>query len=222
MSLQELLLELLDALNYDSHGRDEHRRRIALAVHDPKMAHGIREALRQLDGRFERYRRDHLFSMFGSLYGNERDEFVTRIRALISEISLPQFVYHGTVRGKLDGIKREGLIPGHSPVWQGTDEKMKLVRAVSDQGVFFATSWRAAMGWADWAHRHSRGRKDSLKRQHVVIRLKADGLSLQPDPAATSPSLVVLGPVPVEGAEVISGNTTSFPTWVPLREYMLG
>lgn len=212
MTPQELLVECLDALTLCPNGREQHRAHVREALASAGLSEGIQSALQLMDQRFSMYRRGDPQCMFVSR--DDQDQFERQIAELTSALNLPRYVYHGTTAGRLQSICAEGLLPGRAPVWQGASEEEEVLRLLSDDGVFFAQSWRSAMHtWAYVAHLRSRGRKDSLKRVPAVIRMPATGLDLEKDPCAATPCWMVRERVPVEGAEVIVGLDTSFPQW---------
>jgi hypothetical protein len=42
-----------------------------------------------------------------------------QLRALVPADTSKQYLYHGTICGRLASIAERGLIPGHAPVWKG-------------------------------------------------------------------------------------------------------
>ena len=216
VSIEELLVECIDALTNGSDSRDEHRRLIRLALDSPGIPEGTRSALVRLDERFCLHRPNNPWSMFSTV--QESDAFRCGIVDDLSPRVLPQYAYHGTTWGCLEGVLEHGLVPGKKPVWTGQSEESLRVREHSDGGVFFADSWRSAMySWAFISHKRSRGPKISRKRIPAVIRLDARNLSLEADALATARSWKVAGPVTALDAEVIIGFDIGFPRWVPLR-----
>ena len=217
MTIEELILECLEALHFCENNRFEHRRQISLALTAGGLPEGVKEALRLLDERLGKHNGLSPWSMFEST--SEQAAFKKHIYSLIPDTVVPQYVYHGTTAGRLPSIHKEGLIPGKEPVWKGGTEHDSMVRQNSDGGVFFSSLWRNAMHhWARAAHHSSKGPKASIKRAPAVIRIRKDQLPLEVDPAATQPSLMVRGVVPVDTAEVIIGFDTAFPIWRPLGE----
>lgn len=216
VTIEELLSECLDALFPGGDDRDEHRRLIGLALSSHSMPERTRSALVQLDERFRLHHPTNPWCMFPS--PNERDAFQLGILEGLAPRVLPQYAYHGTTVGCLEGVFEHGLVPGKKPIWTGQSEEALRVREHSDGGVFFTDSWRSAMHWwAFIAHKRSRGPKTSRKRMPAVIRLNARNLKLEVDALATALSWKVSGPVRAVHAEVIIGFDIGFPRWVPLR-----
>jgi hypothetical protein len=127
---------------------------------------------------------------------NKRDEW--------SDVN---YVFHGTIMGRVRSIAKHGLIPAKESVWS----KGTLARW-SARAVFFSSTCRAASDWAAVAHEHSRGPRDGKRRKPVVVRVPTADLALEPDIVTMRPeSLVVRGIVKADDAEVLSLGTTSFP-----------
>jgi hypothetical protein len=123
-----------------------------------------------------------------------------------------RYVYHGTVYGRLTSIAEHGLMPAMRPLWRHTPR----VRDHRKSSVFFTTTWRGAVWWADVAHRHSRGPRASLGRRPVVVRVPTDGLALERDNLATAPNcMLVRGIVSVANADVLT-ELAGYPKWRPL------
>lgn len=215
MSINELLVECLDALNFSDESRKEHCRQIQVALDTQEMSKNDLSAFIRLSDRLSLHVSGNPLSMFNSSI--ERLAFEQNITQELTFKNLPRYVYHGTIFRNLEGIAESGLKPGERPVWNRKDID-ESVRKSSDSGVFFADSWRVAMGhWAHIAHRKSQGPKAGLNRKPVVIRINREKLALERDPLASSPSWLVRGSVPVEDAEVIMGFDVGFPQWVSLH-----
>jgi hypothetical protein len=111
-----------------------------------------------------------------------------QLRALVPADTSKQYLYHGTICGRLTSIAERGLIPGHAPVWKGRPH----LESHSNSAVFFATSWRGAAWWADVTHLRSRGRRDSRSRLPAVVRVAAEGLTFEADVLATQAGCVLV------------------------------
>jgi hypothetical protein len=106
-------------------------------------------------------------------------------------------------------------VPGASHIWKLIDAAQEVLR----QYVFFEPTWRGAVTWADAASRRSKGRKGSLARSPVVIRVPKRGLDTQYDPFARREGcLMVKGSVYASEAHFIVRPTLGFPTWYSLTK----
>lgn len=216
VSIEELLVECLEALVYDAGSREKHLCLIekSLITHDNNE--GIQSALALLKARLALHRPDNIWGMFQTT--EEHAAFQSAIIHRVLPLKIPKYLYHGTTVGRLKGIAKNGLIPGKVPVWKGQSVKDSEIRKNSNSGVFFANNWRAAMhNWAYIAHLRSRGPRDSLGRKPTVIRISAEKINLVVDPLAAAPSLMVKGSVLEKGVEVAIGFDVDFPKWVPLE-----
>jgi hypothetical protein len=133
------------------------------------------------------------------------------LRALV--VPERAYVYHGTVWGRLESIAKLGLVPALKPVWTNRTHIQNHCR----EAVFFTTTWRSAVQWAQAAHSHTRGRRDSLVRRPVIVRIPTNELVIEPDRLAMAPRcLLVRGGVPTANAEAFIAPLAGFPTWQPL------
>lgn len=217
MEVEEFLTECIEALRAGgcaSIDRTDYLKYIAKAVASDGTPEDLRELLSSVAVLFQRDRPFRLDAKVDE-FDAEVDELATAIQTRITNPTT-RFVYHGTIYGRLADISKNGLLPGKIPVWDKNVPKHFL-----NASVFFTTTWRNAMWWAEVAHCHSKGRKDGLHRTPAIIRLMATGLTLEPDPLANRTGcLMVRGSVPVqvEGAHVILGKVRGVPRWRPLSE----
>ncbi|OAN49955.1 hypothetical protein A6A05_01685 [Magnetospirillum moscoviense] len=216
MDLDELLIECIDALGgpgWDGNERQDHLTFIQQVIEGGDAPAEICDLLQSVATYF---REVATVPEMEQALGNRQ-----RPNALAAELRRrvrdDAYVYHGTIYGRLAGIAREGLIPGKAPVWKERHVPSDFLTS----SVFFTSSWRGAMTWAETACHCSRGRRDGLHRTPVVVRLPALGLDLQPDPRATTLGcLMVAGTVPSNRAHVIVGATRGFPIWRPLQDVL--
>ena len=187
VSIEELLVECVDALALGSDSLVEHHRLIDLALGTPGMSKRVRSVLLRLDERLRLHDPTVPWSMF--LTAQDRELFRLGIVQELAPRVLPRYAYHGTTVRCLESILEHGLIPGEKPVWKGQSEEQRRVRKHSDGGVFFTDTWRAAMHtWAFVAHSSSRGPTKSRKRMPAVIRINACTISLVKDPLSSAAS----------------------------------
>jgi hypothetical protein len=209
----EVLLECAEALDeapVDAQHRDQHYARISDLVTTAKLQPRVIELLRSIESRMRALASLNVLDMVVSDRGPDRAVAV-ELRSLVS--SERSYVYHGTVFGRLASIAKDGLVPAMKPVWTNREH----IRDHCRQAVFFTTTWRGAAQWADMAHRRARGRRDSLVRRPVVIRLPAGELTIERDPLAMAPGcLLVHGEVATANADVFVGPLAGFPRWQPL------
>lgn len=214
MNLSELILECVDALESPSHDnacRDDHIDKIAEALQSGQLSAEQQAVLGEAAAIFKFHKHCELTDFMS---GRARRE-VQLAERLSDLVPMPsRYVYHGTVQRRLRSIVAEGLVPGKQPVWHGLVDAAHLASAV-----FFASSWRAALDWAEFTHARTRGPKESLGRTPVVIRIKMGDLDVVPDRLAAKPgSFMVLRGVPAENAEVILGRVQGMPTWQPIND----
>jgi hypothetical protein len=214
VNLDELMVECIDALQgagWDGRERSEHLEHIEKALQIADAQSDTAELLRAVAAHF---RENALISeLKQALVSGEKSAALAE--ALKQKVGSVPYVYHGTVLGRLSGIAREGLVPGKFPVWK----KQHVPGNFLKSSVFFTTTWRGAMSWAEATHSCSKGRRDGPYRTPAVIRLPASGLILQPDPRATaSGCFMVSGTVHSDDACVIVGRVRGFPTWRPIHD----
>ena len=211
MNIQDLLTECLDALDlYDGLSRAEHLERIAGVISSEKTpleACKLLQAAAVIFRTYEAGVRKHPV---------EQAEITLPLRTALMEYAkghdYPLYAYHGTICGLLPQIKSEGLIPRKIPVWTSTMVHDQNI----EHAVFFTSSWRSAMGWADTTRRKHYRRGKSFSSP-AVIRLPASKLSMERDPLAAAPNtFIVKGTVPMDDAYVIRGANTTFPSWTQL------
>lgn len=214
MRLDELMIECIDALQgpgWDGSERGQHVAEIEKAILSEEVSADVADLLLAAATHF---RKNAAVPEMTQAMANRKTPD-TLAEALKPKIGPAQYVYHGTIFGRLAGIAQEGFVPSKVPVWK----EKQVPRDFLARSVFFTTSWRGAMSWAQAAHLFSRGRKIGLHRMPVVIRIPASGLHLESDPRATVRGcLMVTGPVPSNNAQVIVGEVRGFPTWLPMRD----
>ncbi len=212
-AVAEVLIECADALelaNVDRGDRGAHFTRIASLLASGHVPSRVSELLRAVEARMRVLSTLHQVDI--ALTDRPLD------RELAAELRLraepaPAYVYHGTVFGRLVSIAEHGLVPAMKPVWRDRAH----VRAHASQAVFFTPTWRGAVNWAEAAHHHARGRRDSRARRPVVVRIPSVALVIEPDPLAAVPGcLLVRGTVSTETADVFIAPLTGYPTWRPL------
>ncbi len=219
IDLIELLNECADALSvptWDHKEREEHLSLIEEALAMDATPGGIRELLRSAATIFRKQQKmDRLILALGD-EASAGQELATDIHSKMGW-HLPPFVYHGTIYGRLGSISKDGLVPGKVPVWK--DEHVP--RHLADSAVFFASTWRSAMGWAECAQIDSRGPHNGIHRSLMVIRLPASGLPLESDPLANSPGcLMVRGRVSLKDTDVLHGRVRGYPKWRKLDDFL--
>lgn len=212
-ALFELILECVDALDcpfHDASFRDQHIQKISDFLEDG-LATVYQKTL--LEGAVEVFGRHKNSSVADFMSGIPKEDVVLskKLREIVPHSS--QYLYHGTIQKRLQSIALNGLMPVDRPVWRGLVDAEHLARAV-----FFASTWRGALDWAEIAHSRTRGRKDSLGRTPVVVRIKIGELEVFKDPKATVPGSVMVKPVITSnGADVLMGCTKGFPSWKPIN-----
>ena len=211
MTVAEILGECFDALQapgWDPEHWDEHLRLLDTLTCSDDEPENVRRLAKQVTDRMRRARK----SDFGNVL-LPNDPLYDEIESALWQRNAPQFVYHGTIFGRLRSIERQGLVPGRQPVWK------QDLRERCSVGVFLSRTWRTAAGFADWAHLRSRGPRDGLGRTPVVIRLPLKGFAVEKDRLAVRHDCVVVnGPVGVEAADVFLPPLTGMPRWRSLRE----
>ncbi|MBM2715848.1 hypothetical protein JQK88_32580 [Mesorhizobium caraganae] len=217
MDLRDLLIECLDALRVpalDCNHRAEHLKRIEQVLENDGLPSEARSLLVQAAATFRRHMKRHPADFW---FRDDRETGVIA-QAIANYIGDDGFFYHGTVFRRLRSILDEGLVPGASRVWGLKGEAQDVLR----QYVFFEPTWRGAVNWADTASRRAKGKKGTLARSPVIIRLPMRGLQAVRDPfARREDCLMVKGKVSAEQAEFTSGHVRGFARWAPLTEAML-
>lgn len=124
-----------------------------------------------------------------------------------------QYVYHGTIYGRLERIRQQGLIAGLHTVWASNPD----LQAQCSQRVFVADRWRNAAFFASAARLRSRGPLNGRARLPVVIRAPREGLTLERDPLANRPGCwMTQGPILPNVLEVALGGHSFLPEWLSL------
>jgi hypothetical protein len=142
------------------------------------------------------------------------DPLYDEVESALSQRNASQFLYHGTIFGRLRSIEAQGLAPGRQPVWK----QRKDLRERCSVGVFFGRTWRTAAWFADAARLHPRGPRNGVGRTPVVIRLPLKGLPIEKDRLAILHGCVVVnGLVGVEAADVFLPPLRGMPRWQSLR-----
>jgi hypothetical protein len=167
MDLDDLLIECIDALQVparDSSDRAEHFAFIKEALSRDSTPSEVREVLKNALEILGEQQKKHVLDLSFDLDARAL-KLVATIQSNLTG-SVPRFVYHGTIYGRLADICQSGLLPGKARVWNDR----YVSRKVLDTTVFFDTTWRGALSWAEIAHHHSKGRIDGLRRTPAVIR----------------------------------------------------
>lgn len=216
IDLSEILLELIDALSHplcDSVPTDLHVGIVRAASevvehHDPKLSSILLIAGSLLNSRPQLNEAEVALS--GPPAG--WTSVIEDLKAKRAELAGVDYVFHGTILGRVRSIAEHGLMPGREPVWS----KRGLAKW-SAQAVFFASTWRAASDWASMAHEHSRGPRDGMHRKPVVVRVPTIDLTLEPDIVTTRPdSLMVRNLVATDNADVLLIGYRTLPVWRPI------
>jgi hypothetical protein len=202
----------LEATGFDGAVRDTHRAHIGRLLSSAPLESHAKEVLRISDTLMREFATNPP-GLFTPEQIQTYRSAALQLRALVPPDSARQYVYHGTICGRLASIAEHGLIPGHTPVWKGRPH----IETHSKSAVFFATSWRGAAWWADVTHFHSRGRRDSHSRLPAVIRVAAEGLAVEPDVLAAQPGCVLVhSKVSTVATEVFVGPLRGYPEWIPI------
>jgi hypothetical protein len=218
MLLLELFIECADALDgmhYDGNERGTHLQLINEALEKNSTPEPARILLRRVAQQFGKYSTTSL----DILLVNKPKEIAALSSELREYLGPSRYVYHGTIQGRVSCIADEGLVPGKHNVWS----EAFVSRQLLNQAVFFDTSWRGAMSWAQIAHYRSRGARNGFHRTPVVLRLPTSGLEIFTDPLASkSGCAFVRGQVAVGKADIIAGDVRGVPEWQPIANYLMG
>jgi hypothetical protein len=215
----EFLQECADALTVPAWDWRERNRHLEVLQHHlsaPSTPPQEADLLQEVKTEFER---QLVLSnpMHAPLLGSCRC-LVVRLQTVAAANGGRQYLYHGTVYGRVKAIAKAGLRPGAKPVWREDG-----LRGYSDEAVFFSITWRGAAQWAEIAHLHSRGPRAGIARKPVVIRVPAATISAEPDTRAAAPGCVMVrGVVDVGAADVLRGDLKGYPSWEPLRRTAFG
>lgn len=212
--LHETLVECFDALmhpfDWDG-GREDHIKALDDCIVNTELPDSLRPLIEQTLVQF----RKGPVHVLDEGACKPSQELAIQLAAWMNKANLPRFVYHGTTFGCLDGIEKEGLIPGAKPVWK----EEFAPREHCDGAVFFELTWRGAWGWATIAHKVAEGYHEDKQRIPAVIRTPMADLPLEPDPEASSPySVMVRSSVTLQEASVFVGERPGYPAWRPLSE----
>jgi hypothetical protein len=211
MTATEILGECFDALQASSWDEDwnEHLRLLDALTRSGDEPEAVRRVGKRVAERMRRARH----TLFGDVL-MPNDPLYDELETVLSQRNAPQFLYHGTIFGRLRSIAAQGLVPGRYLVWKNR----KDLRERCSTGVFLSRTWRTAAGFADITRLHSRGPRDGLGRTPVVIRLPLKGLLVERDRLAVRHDCVVInGPVGVEAADVFLPPLKGIPRWQGLR-----
>jgi hypothetical protein len=212
----EFLLECADALelaSIDGTDRDAHFAKIAKLVTSTQPSADAKVLLQEAGTKMRELSR--MTSLQIAVQPDTQARVIaSQLRALIPRDLARPYIYHGTVHGRLASIAAVGLVPAFKPVWK----EGAHVEAHAKTAVFFTESWRSAVTWAEVAHFRSRGRRSSVARRPVVIRVSSDGLAIERDVVATAPGcLLVLGTVPAASAHVFV-SMRGYPDWINIHK----
>jgi hypothetical protein len=209
----DVLLEIADALDMaiiDARRRESHYSHIGAILESDAASSRVKALMELAEARM---RILACLSEMEIAVADRADDHL--IASELCSIAFPRrpYVYHGTVFARLLSISERGLVPAMYPVWKNS----LAVRNHSAGAVFFTTSWRLAVSWADVAHRTSRGPRGSRGRRRVIVRVPAESLALEPDPLAASPNcLLVRSVVSTLNADVLI-DLKGYPDWTPLK-----
>jgi len=147
-------------------------------------------------------------------FWNRPEGLDRRLRESRTNLGGSSWVYHGTTFARLKSIKLRGLISTERPVWTA-DHLQEHCR----KGVFFTDSLSHALNFALSAHVHSYGRRTSIQRRPVVIRVATTGLELTLDErGALGECSIASSPVSVAKAQVLIGPLTVIPHWLTFED----
>jgi hypothetical protein len=130
------------------------------------------------------------------------------LRTMVGEQPL-SFLYHGTLRSRLNGIARDGLIPAKRP-------KRWFQKGVTEHaatGVFFERNWRRASHWVGAAAVD----KDMRPTKGAVIRIPVGDLAIERDLRSLGSLIVRQVCIPVDEAAVLLFPFTVTKQWIPLQ-----
>lgn len=121
-----------------------------------------------------------------------------------------KYLYHGTLRSRLIGIARDGLIPAKRPKKWG----QQGITEHAGSGVFFERNWRRASHWvgaaaADETMRPVKG---------AIIRIPVGDLVVEDDKRSAGAFVVRQNQISVEEAQVRLYPFTVLAEWLPLSE----
>ncbi len=212
--VSELILECVDALlspMWDHSERDGHREQISEVLSNAELTTHLRDLLIKADCTFEEHSRMNMIAFLGKRRSGDRG-LAEQLMAQVPQDM--QYLYHGTVFGKLGAIADKGLAPERPSIWEGMVEEEHL-----QDVVFFDQTWRGALDWATATSARSKGPKTSKSRQPVVLRVKRGDHIIEPDRKATKPGcFFICGTVPALDAEVLIGEQRGIPSWIALRD----
>ena len=220
MVLTELMIECFDALSpagMDLSERHDHLKYVHEAIVDTATPKDAKDALLLTKEAFLRQENADPMSLAINPI-EEATEAMKLISVWLGSVGATRYVFHGTVFKRLSQILTKGLMGGEATVWDD-----KLVPGINSfSAVYFDSTWRGALDWAEIAHSKTRGKRDSISRMPVVIRIPVDEhLSLEPDPfAGKAGCYIVKGNVPVDDAQAIVGRVEGFPKWQPLQSVL--
>lgn len=120
-----------------------------------------------------------------------------------------KYLYHGTLRSRLIGISRDGLIPAKRPKSWGQEG----ITEHAASGVFFERNWRRASHWVGAAAVD----KDMRPTKGAVIRIPVGNLVIENDHRSKGSLVVRQGSIPVDKAEVLLFPFTVTKQWIPLQ-----
>lgn len=118
------------------------------------------------------------------------------------------FLYHGTLRSRLLGISREGLIPAKRSKKWGTPG----VTEHAGTGVFFEGNWRKASHWVGAAAYDENGKPV----KGAIVRIPVSNLVVEADIRSQGSLVVRRDRIPVDEAEVLLFPLTVTGKWTPL------
>lgn len=121
----------------------------------------------------------------------------------------PEYLFHGTLKSRLIGISREGLLPAKHPKDWGPEVSSEHLAS----GVFFSADWRPATDWMLF-------RANGQSAKGAVLRLPAAGLKPEKDEFATSPGCFIVRGRAVDAsrAHVLLAPFAATNKWLTLSE----
>jgi hypothetical protein len=129
------------------------------------------------------------------------------LRTMVGEPHV-SFLYHGTLRSRLVGIAKEGLIPARRPkTWPNPG-----VTEHAATGVFFERDWRKASHWVGIAAYDENG----LPTKGAIVRVPIGSLLVENDLRSQGSLVVRQDSIPVDDAEILLFPFTVTGQWMPL------
>ena len=142
---------------------------------------------------------------------SDPDKQAEQVLARLKTLSDDEYLYHGTLRSRLVGIMRDGLIPGKRPKNWGTE----AVNIHASKGVYFTDDWRGAANWVGFS-----AYVDDRPLKGCIIRIPRSGHHVEKDRLASAPGCLL---VPEDRVSTDDASVLFFPfsvdnTWLHIQE----